>query len=90
MPQVRIAKLFKNGASQAVRLPAAFRFKGKQVYATRDERTGDVVLSDAPGEKAWDEFFKLVRSCDIPEDFMSSRPMNVPARDRSLFPEEER
>jgi antitoxin VapB len=42
----RIAKLFKNGSSQAVRLPAEFRFHGEQVYATRDEATGDVVLSD--------------------------------------------
>ncbi len=44
MADTRIAKLFKNGASQAVRLPAEFRFEGDEVYATRDEATGDVVL----------------------------------------------
>ena len=40
MSETRTAKLFKNGASQAVRLPAEFRFEGTEVYATRDEATG--------------------------------------------------
>ena len=39
----RTAKLFMNGASQAVRLPAEFRFEGSEVQITRE---GDrVVLS---------------------------------------------
>ena len=29
---MKTAKLFKNGRSQAVRLPKAFRFRGKEVY----------------------------------------------------------
>ena len=49
MSETRTAKLFKNGASQAVRLPAEFRFEGTEVYATRDEATGDLVLSTRPG-----------------------------------------
>ncbi len=53
MPETRLAKLFRNGASQAVRAPAEFRFAGTEVYATRDERTGDVVLSTRPGARAW-------------------------------------
>ena len=48
MSETRVAKLFMSGASQAVRLPAAFRFEGSKVYATRDE-SGDVVLSARPG-----------------------------------------
>lgn len=32
MSQVYTTKLFKNGASQAVRLPAEFRFSGQEVY----------------------------------------------------------
>ncbi len=39
------AKLFNNGGSQAVRLPAEFRFDGDFVYVRRDERSGDVILS---------------------------------------------
>ena len=51
MNETRVAKLFKNGASQAVRLPAGFRFEGDEVYVTRDDATGDVVLSNRPGPK---------------------------------------
>ncbi|HVB67080.1 MAG TPA: AbrB/MazE/SpoVT family DNA-binding domain-containing protein [Acetobacteraceae bacterium] len=85
MPETRLAKLFRNGASQAVRLPAEFRFHGNEVYATRDERTGDVVLSTHPGASAWTEFFELMRTIDVPDDFMAERPMNVPPTDRDLF-----
>ena len=77
MPETRIAKLFKNGSSQAVRLPAEFRFEGNEVYATRDEVTGDVVLSRHPGYKTWEDFFELMGSIDVPPDFMAERPMNV-------------
>jgi predicted nucleic acid-binding protein len=43
MQETRTAKPFKNGASQAVRLPAEFRFEGTEVYATRDDQTiGDM------------------------------------------------
>jgi antitoxin VapB len=43
-----LAKLFTNGRSQAVRLPAEYRFKSKEVYIRRNEVTGDVVLSEKP------------------------------------------
>ena len=42
------AKLFKNGRSQAVRLPAQFRFEGDEVFIRRDRETGDVILSKRP------------------------------------------
>jgi antitoxin VapB len=85
----RIAKLFKNGSSQAVRLPAEFRFDGEQVYATRDEVTGDVVLSDRPGANVWRDFFQTMRSIKVPDDFMADRPMNQPPQERGLFSEEQ-
>jgi antitoxin VapB len=83
--ETRIAKLFRNGASQAVRLPAEFRFEGNEVYATRDEDTGDVVLSRRPGARMWSEFFALMRTIEIPEDFMAERPMNAVPLERHLF-----
>jgi antitoxin VapB len=54
------AKLFMNGRSQAVRLPAEFRFDGKEVMIRRNAETGEVILS-AISEKAksWEEFFHL-------------------------------
>jgi antitoxin VapB len=77
MSETRVAKLFKNGASQAVRLPAEFRFEGDEVYATRDEATGDVVLSSRPGAKVWGDFFELLRSIDVPEDFLIEAPLTL-------------
>jgi len=50
----KTAKLFRNGASQAVRLPAEFRFEGSEVYIWRDERHGTVVLSPRP-RATWDQ-----------------------------------
>lgn len=88
MIETRIAKLFKNGASQAVRLPAEFRFEGEEVFVSRDEATGDVLLSTRPGARAWGEFFELVRSLDLPDDFMSKRPMNVPPSAPGTFDDE--
>ena len=85
MTETRVAKLFRNGASQAVRLPAEFRFEGNEVYATRDERTGDVVLSNRPGLGAWSEFFDLMDSIEVPAGFMVERPMNEIPRERDLF-----
>lgn len=89
MLDTRTAKLFKNGASQAVRLPAEFRFEGSEVYATRDEETGDVVLSTRPGARTWAEFFALMRTIDVPNDFMIERPMNVPPQERNPFADAE-
>ena len=69
MPHV--AKLFKNGRSQAVRLPAEFRFAETEVYIRRDPASGDVVLSRRPGN--WEEFFQLVERLVVPQDFMTDR-----------------
>ena len=66
-----VAKLFKNGRSQAVRLPAEFRFAETEVYIRRDPASGDVVLSRRPG--GWDEFFQLVERLGVPQDFMTDR-----------------
>jgi antitoxin VapB len=47
-----IAKVFTNGISQAVRLPAAYRFESKEIFIRRDAETGDVTLSSRPTN--WD------------------------------------
>lgn len=49
------AKLFRNGRSQAVRLPARYRFEGTdEVFVSK---IGDkVVLSAKPS--SWDDFFE--------------------------------
>lgn len=88
MGETRTVKLFKNGASQAVRLPADFRFPGGEVYATRDTVTGDVRLSTRPGAGAWGEFFELLRSVEETDAFMRDRPMNRPPSRGGVFDDE--
>jgi antitoxin VapB len=83
----RTAKLFKNGRSQAVRLPKEFRFEGTEVGIRRNEATGEVVLSRpaAPVEakRSWQEWFDLLDSLDIPEDVFE-REVHMPA-ERDFF-----
>jgi antitoxin VapB len=76
------AKLFRNGRSQAVRLPVDFRFAGSEVYVRRDPATGDVILSRRP--ESWQDFFALTSTLDIPEDFLSNRKDGPPQK-RKLF-----
>ncbi len=77
-----IAKVFTNGRSQAVRLPAEFRFDTKEVYVSRDELTGDVVLSRRAPD--WDGFFALVKKLEVPADFLTDRSDATP-QGRELF-----
>ena len=78
----RSAKLFLNGRSQAVRLPADFRFEGSEVFIRQDEATGDVILSRRP--ESWDSFFQLRQEVNVPDEFMSDRKDEVPQK-RELF-----
>jgi antitoxin VapB len=64
-----VAKLFTNGRSQAVRLPAAYRFDTKEVFIRRDPISGDVILSRKPA--SWDDFFLALQGEDVPADFLS-------------------
>ena len=77
----RTAKLFRNGRSQAVRLPAEFRFEGAEVFIRRDPETGDVILSRRP--ESWQSFFALARQ-GVPEDFMRER-QDQEAQERELL-----
>ena len=76
------AKLFMNGRSQAVRLPANYRFDCNEVFIRKDPETGDVVISKKPG--SWSDFFKVMETIDVPEDFMEKRDNEIP-RERDLF-----
>lgn len=61
------AKIFKNGKSQAVRLPKEFKLEGNEVYIKRVGR--NVILT--PKDNAWDS---LINSLSLfTEDFMAER-----------------
>jgi antitoxin VapB len=77
------AKLFTNGRSQAVRLPAAFRFEGKEVFIRKDEKTGDVILSAKP--RTWDGFIEAMRGVEVPDDFLSPEERDQGTHDRDPF-----
>ena len=79
---LKIAKLFQNGRSQAVRLPAEYRFEGTEVFVRRDPVTGDVVLSRKPD--SWRGFFELMKSVEVPSNFMADRKDRFPQK-RDLF-----
>ncbi len=50
---MKTAKLFKNGQSQAVRLPKEFRMPGDEVYI---KKQGEVIIL-LPKKKSWNILF---------------------------------
>jgi len=81
------AKLFKNGRSQAVRLPAEFRFEGTEVDIRRDDKTGGILLTEKPVRAgSWDEFFRARAAIppDELERFMEDRDQGIQERDDPL------
>jgi antitoxin VapB len=79
------AKLFKNGKSQAVRLPISYRFEGSEVNIRRDDKTGDIILSRKP--ESLSEFFAYAHSlkAEIPSDFLSPKERQTGPQDRDPF-----
>lgn len=77
----QVAKLFTNGRSQAVRLPAAYRFNTQEVFIRRDPDTGDVILSRKP--ENWDSFLEALKDLEAPPDFLdkTERSQGVAVRD---------
>jgi len=64
---MRTAKLFKNGRSQAVRLPKEFRFEGTQVFI---KKVGNMVVL-IPEQGSWQTLFDSLEQ--FSDDFMESR-----------------
>lgn len=64
---MKTAKLFKNGDSQAVRLPKEFRFRGDEVFI---KRVGSAVVL-LPKAKSWDALIESLKK--FSPDYMSQR-----------------
>ncbi len=75
MPATRKARVFMSGRSQAVRIPAEFRFNTDEVYVRRDAQTGDLILSQSPS--TWDEIFTALDAAKFPSEFLSDRSQGV-------------
>ena len=57
MGEVQKARVFRNGRSQAVRIPAQYRFQTDEVYVRRDPETGALTLSESPFALSLDEIY---------------------------------
>ena len=64
---MKTAKIFRNGQSQAVRLPKEFRFKDDHVYV---KKTGNVVML-IPAKDSWESLFDSLDK--FSDDFMTER-----------------
>ena len=73
------AKVFYSGRSQAVRIPAEFRFKTDEVYVRRDLQTGDLILSESPA-KTWKEIFAALDEAGVPDGFLAHRDTRPPQK----------
>jgi antitoxin VapB len=63
------AKLFKNGQSQAVRLPKQYAFQGTEVFV---KRVAGVVMLIPKNGDPWKPFIDSLEK--FSDDFMASRP----------------
>ena len=79
----QVAKLFANGRSQAVRLPAIYRFDTDEVFIRHDPETGDVILSRRPA--TWDGFFSALEGVGVPVDFLGKKERKQGAQTRDPF-----
>jgi antitoxin VapB len=73
------ARLFKNGQSQAVRLPKDFRFEGEKVFI---KRVGNAVVL-IPYHDSWETLFESLDQ--FSDDFMEAREQPPAQHRESLF-----
>ena len=64
---MKTARLFRNGRSQAVRLPREFRFEGDRVFI---KRAGSAVVL-LPAVRSWDALIDSLGK--FSDDFMAGR-----------------
>lgn len=71
---MKTAKLFKNGQSQAVRLPKEFRMQGDRVYIKRSGNCIILIPMDDPWRslldsvgKFSDDFFEIMENRKLPD-----------------------
>jgi antitoxin VapB len=75
---MKTAKLFKNGQSQAVRLPKEFRMAGTEVYIKKQGKA--IIL--IPKESSWTPLFDSLNHFE--KDFKIQR--NQPEEDQKRAP----
>jgi len=79
----QVAKLYINGRSQTVRLPAVHRFDTNEVFIRRDPETGDVILSRKPATR--DGFLAALKGTEVPADFLDATDRDQDHQGRDPF-----
>ena len=77
------ARVFRNGRSQAVRIPASYRFATDEVYIQRDPETGVISLSEKPFRSTTADLLARFDEAGA-IDFVLERDLSLP-EDRELF-----
>jgi antitoxin VapB len=83
MEEIQKARVFQNGRSQAVRIPAQYRFHSDEVYVRRDPETGGLTLSERPFAPSLDEIYAQLDAADAAR-FTLDRDSAAPS-DREPF-----
>lgn len=81
MAQDEKARVFMNGRSQAVRIPAEYRFTSEQVYIRRNPQSGEIILSERLLQHSLAEIFALIDAAGGAEDLLKDRD-TAPTQDR--------
>jgi antitoxin VapB len=76
---MKIAKLFQNGQSQAVRLPKEFRFEGEEVFI---KKVGKVTIL-LPIKNPWEPLLDSINK--FSDDFMDSRDQPGQQKREDIF-----
>lgn len=76
MANISKARVFMSGRSQHVRIPAEYRFSSDEVFIRRDPQSGDLILSQAPGD--WAEIYAALDAAGFPDDFLADRNQGIP------------
>ena len=76
---MKTARLFRNGQSQAVRLPKEFRFSGERVWI---KRVGNTVVL-LPEKASWASLFESLSR--FSDDFMETRQQPAQQQRKGLL-----
>ena len=84
MTKPTTAKLFKNGRSQAVRLPKEFRFEGKQVRIRHVDGGGVLLEPEQPANRDVQALFAIFDT-HTSKDFMKGGRQQPGTPKRKIF-----
>lgn len=73
MAKVETARVFMNGRSQAVRIPAEYRFSSDEVYIRRNALSGEIILSERPVKQPLAEIFAMLDAVGGADELLRER-----------------